>query len=139
MFTNEKYLRLFLWLGALFYVIEAFLHFFGLPILEHDQIFLYTHDRYIALFALTYAVLLVLISTDFARYKILFYFTMSLIFLSMLTAYSIAALGGYNDIFPVIHLDSDLPVLGYVFLGWYVVVWIFFMKFARSYTKKMSV
>ena len=37
--------RCLLWLGALFFLSEAFLHFFGLPILEHDRIFLFTGEN----------------------------------------------------------------------------------------------
>jgi hypothetical protein len=33
-----------LWIGGLFFILEFFFHFFGLAALEHDKIFLITHD-----------------------------------------------------------------------------------------------
>ena len=57
-----------LWIGSAFFLFEFFLHLFGLPVLEHDTIFIWTHDRYIAILALTYSVLLAIVSTNFARF-----------------------------------------------------------------------
>lgn len=115
--------RILLRLGALFFFSEFFLHFFGLPILEHDRIFLYTHDRYIALYALTYAFLLILTSTDLKKYRFLFLATMVGILLGMLNAYWIARQGGYHVLFPTVSLDEDLSWLGAGFLLWYGAVW----------------
>ncbi len=115
--------KLLLWLGAAFFFSEFFLHLLGLPILEHDRIFLYTHDRYIALYALTYAFLLVLSSTDLKKYRFLFLATMVGILLGMLNAYWIAHQGGYHVLFPTVSLDEDLSWLGAGFLLWYGAVW----------------
>lgn len=115
--------RTLLWLGALFFLSEFFLHLLGLPVLEHDRIFLYTHDRYIALYALTYASLLVLSSTDLKKYRFLFLATMVGILLGMLNAYWIALQGGYSPLFPTVSLDEDLSWLGAGFLLWYGAVW----------------
>ena len=115
--------RILLWLGALFFLSEFFLHFFGLPLLEHDAIFLYTHDRYIALYALTYAFLLTLCSTDLKKYRFLFLATMVGILLGMCNAYWIAQQGGYGPLFPTVNLDQDLNWLGAGFLLWYALTW----------------
>ena len=127
---RSSFLRnILLWIGAGFFFFEAVLHFFGLPILEHDVIFLSTHDRYIALFALTYAVLLFLISTDIQKYRTLFFLTMGGLFLAMLIASSIAFQGGYTLAFATVSLDSDLRFLGIFFLLWYLaVLFTFFRK-----------
>ncbi len=120
---NKKikiFLIFLLWLGALFYISEFFLHAFALRILEHDKIFLPTHDRYIALFALTYGVLLILVSLNLERYKYLFYVMLIGIFLSFLNGLLISVQGGYAPLFPVAGLDKKLSILGYIFLIWFV-------------------
>ena len=121
-----KVTRLLLWIGAFLFLFEAVIHFFGLPILEHDKIFLPTHDRYIALFALNYAILLILISTDLKKYEVLFKLTMVSILLAMGIAAFIAYSGGYAHLFPVSKLDESLRVIGGIACGWYVLTWIFY-------------
>ena len=116
--TQHKLFRLLLAVGAAFYVFEAIIHWFGLPILEHDKIWLATHDRYIAIFALTYAVLLVLIATDVKKYKELFVVVMVGILVSMLNAALIARGGGYAS-FGTGNLDTELTTIG---IG--AVVWV---------------
>lgn len=118
-------IKILLWLGSLFFFVEAVIHGFGLQVLEHDKIFLPTHDRYIALFALTYAALLILISTDLKKYRDLFFVTMGGILLSMANALLISRTGGYSRFFPVESLDKELGILGAVFVVWYIATWIF--------------
>ncbi|MBS3126695.1 class I SAM-dependent methyltransferase [Candidatus Woesearchaeota archaeon] len=113
-----------LWIGALFYFFEFLLHLLALPILEHDKIFLYTHDRYIALFALTYSVLLFLISTDKRKYNTLFLFVVIGILFSFLNGFYISSAGGYAPLFNVSAVDSQLQILGYFFLAWYFLLLI---------------
>ncbi len=120
--------KIFLWIGAAFFLFEFVLHLFGLPLLEHDKIFLYTHDRYIALFALTYAVLLILIATDIKKYATLFKVTMVGILFAMLVAASISLSGGYISLFPIESLDKDLSILGWGFLAWYVLTILVYIK-----------
>lgn len=120
-YTLSKVLAL---IGSIFFLAEFFFHFFGLPILEHDQIFLLTHDRYIALYALTYSFLLALSATDFKKYRFLFGATLFGILIMMLNAYSIAAQGGYHTFFPTVSLDHDLNTLGLGFLIWYVLTFL---------------
>ena len=115
----KKIIIVLLWIGALFYLFEFFLHLFGLPILEHDRIFMPTHDRYIALFALTYAGLLILISSNLKEYGRLFYLTIAGIFLSFLNGLWISSQGGYSPLFNVVTLDKDLSIIGYLFLLWF--------------------
>ena len=117
--TKELVLKILLSIGALFFIFEFFLHFFGLPILEHDKIFLFTHDRYIGIFGLTYGVLLILIATDIRKYKHLFIITMLGILLSMANAYYISRVGGYVQ-FGVQSLNQDLSTLGLGAALWYV-------------------
>jgi hypothetical protein len=123
-----KITKIFLWLGSLFFFSEFLLHFFGLPILEHDVIFMITHDRYIAILALTYSVLLFLISTDFKKYKQLFILTMAGLLLMLINAAWIAYHGGYSGFFPVLSLDGDLSVMGIIFYLWYGFTWISWAK-----------
>lgn len=121
--TNyQKILIILLWIGALFYLFEFVLHFWGLSILEHDKIFMPTHDRYVALFALTYAALLVLIGSDLKKYQKLFYLTIIGIFASFLNGLWISLRGGYAPIFNVITLDQQLSFIGYAFSVWYVLL-----------------
>lgn len=114
-----------LWLGALFFLFEFFLHIFGLPILEHDRIFLYTHDGYIGLYALTYTFLLILVSLNLREYSVLFYAVMIGLGLGFVNGNYVSFKGGYEVLFPVVSLDSNLPLLGILFLLWYISVWIF--------------
>jgi hypothetical protein len=118
--------RYLLWIGAGFFLFEAVIHAIGLPILEHDKIFLPTHDRYIALFALTYAALLVLIATDVKKYRQLFSLTMCGILLGMINAYWISRSGGYAS-FGTETLDADLRLLGLFAVAWFAAtVWSFY-------------
>ena len=119
-------LRIFLWVGALFFLFEALIHSLGLPILEHNRIFLPTHDRYIALFALTYVALLIFVSTDIKKYKTIFFITMLGILLAILNATWISWSGGYKIFFPVNSLDANLSILGVGAYIWYVLTWIFY-------------
>lgn len=118
-FKPYTFTKLSLYLGAIFFFAEFFLHFFGLPILEHDRIFIYTHDRYIALFALTYSFLLFFCSTDLKKYDFLLKATLLGVLFGMLNAYWISAQGGYHVLFPTLTLDQDLSALGAGFLFWY--------------------
>ena len=121
-------LRPLLWLSALFYFAEAPLHFFGLPILEHDRIFLPTHDRYIAIMVVTYGVLLILISTNVKKYQALFIITMVGILAQGISAAYIAIIGGYQTYFHTQHLDREIVLMGYGFLLWYPLAWISWFK-----------
>lgn len=116
--------QILLWLGALFFLSEFSLHFFGLPILEHDRIFMFTHDRYIALYALTQAFLLILVSSDLKKYHFLFLATLVGLLFGMLNAYWISQQGGYHVLFPTLSLDKDLSWLGLGFVSWYTLTWI---------------
>lgn len=111
--------RTLLGIGAAFYMFEAVIHWFGLPILEHDKIWLSTHDRYIAIFALTYVALLVLIATDVKKYRALFVVTMVGILVSMYNASWIASQGGYAT-FGVGNLDRELTTIGIAAIVWVV-------------------
>lgn len=122
-----KLFRLLLYGGALFYIIEGVFHFFGLPILEHDKIFLPTHDRYIALYAFTYAALLILITTDLMKYRALFVIVMIGILLSMFNGWWIAHTGGYSKYFSVKELDQGVGWIGIGALGWYSLTWLFWI------------
>ncbi len=125
--TPEFILKILLSAGALFFIFEFFLHFFGLPILEHDKIFLFTHDRYIGIFGLTYGALLILIATDIRKYKHLFIITMLGILLSMANAYYISRVGGYSK-FSAQSLDRDLGTLGIGAVIWYALILIFWWR-----------
>ena len=119
-FKEYQLTKILLLIGSIFFFLEFILHLFGLGILEHDKIFLYTHDRYIALFALTYSVLLFLIYTDIKKYTDLFKLTMIGILLSFINAIFISYQGGYEKLFPVNALDYNLSLLGLLFLVWYL-------------------
>ncbi|MBI1908197.1 hypothetical protein HYS28_02140 [Candidatus Uhrbacteria bacterium] len=116
---THRVFRALLAVGASFYTFEAALHGFGLAVLEHDKIFLPTHDRYIAIFALTYAALLVLIASNPTKHRSLFILTMAGILLSMGNAALIAAGGGYAS-FGVLDLDADLSAIGIGAIIWFV-------------------
>lgn len=117
-----------LWIGAAFYLAEAPLHLFGLPILEHDKIFLPTHDRYIAIMAITYGVLLILISTDVKKYQTLFVITMVGILVQAINAAYITTIHGYRNYFQTRHLDRSIGLMGYGFLLWYLLTWLLWLK-----------
>lgn len=121
-------MRFLLWFGAGFYFFEAIIHGFGLAILEHDKIFLPTHDRYIAIFALTYAALLMLIATDLKKYRHLFILTMAGILVSMVNAAVIAQNQWYPELFQTTALDNDLNLIGAVTVVWYVAAWAFWYR-----------
>jgi hypothetical protein len=123
--------KILLWLGALFFITEFFFHFFGLPILEHDKIFIFTHDRYIAIMALTYSTLLVLISTNAAKYKHLFILTMIGILIMVANGAFISHTGGYRTYFPVKTLDQGVGFIGYSFFVWYILVWVLWFSNAK--------
>ncbi|PIP65627.1 hypothetical protein COU77_02400 [Candidatus Peregrinibacteria bacterium CG10_big_fil_rev_8_21_14_0_10_49_16] len=114
----------FLYIGSVFFFLEAVLHALGLAVLEHDKIFLPTHDRYIALLALTNGALLILISTNITKYRHLFILLMIGIGLGMLNAFSIAQSGGYKAYFAVSTLDATLSVLGIGVFIWYIATWV---------------
>ncbi len=123
--------RVLLSIAALFFLFETFLHTFGIPLLEHDQIYLVTHDGYIALFALTYAVLFTLISTDIKKYRTLFMFVMFGFLFALLNAAWIAFSGGYASFFPVLFLDTNLQILGVFAWLWYVLTWMVFFRLRK--------
>ncbi len=115
-----------LWMGAAFFLFEFPLHFFGLEVLEHDKIFLFTHDRYIGLYALTQAFLLILCSSDLKKYRFLLGATLVGLGLAMINAAWIAAEGGYHVLFPTITLDQSLQGLGLAFITWYLATcWLY--------------
>ena len=113
-------MRFLLWFGAAFYFFEAIIHGLGLAILEHDKIFLPTHDRYIAIFALTYAALFILISADIKKYRHLFILTMAGILLSAVNAAVIAQNGWYFELFQTTTLDQNLSFIGVGAIVWYL-------------------
>lgn len=121
-------LKILLWIGAAFFAAEAILHAIGLRVLEHDKIFIPTHDRYIALFALTYAVLLILISTNLEKYKTLFKLAMAGILFAIINGVVIAYTGGYVRSFPVVTLDAQLGIIGIGAVVWYLATWFVFLK-----------
>lgn len=119
-----RLLRILLLIGAAFYFFEFVIHFFGLPILEHDKIFLPTHDRYIALYGLTYASLFVLIATNILKYRQLFIVTMTGVLLGLLNAEYIASQKFYTNLYEAASLDRDLGVIGWLFGFWYAGTWL---------------
>lgn len=117
---QHKTFRALLDIGAVFYLFEAVIHWFGLPVLEHDKIWLPTHDRYIAIFALTYVALLVLVALDPRKYKALFAVMMVGILVSMVNAAMIAQNGGYAA-FGTTNLDAELTTIGIGAVVWFAV------------------
>ena len=115
---KRKLTKILLWIAAAFFLFEAILHGFGLNLLEHDKIFLPTHDRYIALFALTYATLLLLISTNLKKYDTLFKLIMAGLLLAILNATLISYTGGYKA-FSTVNLDRELRHIGIAAYIWY--------------------
>ncbi len=113
--------RILLWAIALFFGAEFFLHFFGMQFLEHDKIFLFTHDRYIAAFAMTMSGLSLIVSTNIEKYRYIFLFTMLMMGVGFGVASLVSYEGGYNTLFPVVNLDQSLGGLGVLFLAWYFV------------------
>lgn len=115
-------------IGAIFFLFEAVLHAFGLSILHHDDIFLFTHDRYIAIYAVTMFALMLQIATDVRRNKILFVIVMSSIALGIMNAIWIAKMGGYGVLFPAaVGIDNQLSVLGFGVIAWYLATWLGFI------------
>ncbi len=115
--------------GAGFFVFEAVIHAFGLAILEHDKIFLFTHDRYIALYALTMAAVMTLTAFDLKRYQVLFYIVMVSILFGIANAMLIERLGGYEVLFPSAkEVDGQLSVLGLIVGAWYITTWFSFFR-----------
>lgn len=116
--------KILLLLGALFFLFETVLHAFGVPILQHDKIFLFTHDRYIALYALTMAGIMTLTASDVRKYQHLFVIVMASIALGIANAMLIARTGGYEVLFPpATEVDGQLSGLGIAAIVWYVTVW----------------
>ena len=116
-------LRILLCLGAIFFFFEFVLHLLGLPILEHDRIFIPTHDRYIALYALTYAALLLLSAYQVGKYKPVFFIVMIGILFGIINATLISRSGGYEVLFPTLYLDDKLSGIGVGAVFWYIAVW----------------
>ena len=133
----KNILKVLLLIGSFFFLAEFFLHFFGLSILEHDKIFIMTHDRYIAIFALTYSVLLFIIYTNLKKYSLLFKITMIGILFSIINATSIAYNGGYIKFFPVINLDYQLGIIGIFAYSWYILIFIFWFLSINSKNSKL--
>jgi hypothetical protein len=124
---TANFLRGLLCVGAVFFLFEAVLHAFGLPILQHDEIFIFTHDRYIALYALTMAAVMILIATDIFRYRSLFVIAMVSILFGVMNAMLITSLGGYEVLFPAAStVDGQLSGLGLGVMLWYGVTWLVF-------------
>lgn len=147
-FTNRmnivyRFTSVLLVIGALFFMFEAVIHAFGLPILEHDKIFLYTHDRYIAIFVALLAAIMILVACSMYRYRPLFFILMGSLVLVMANAELISRLGGYGVVFPAATtIDGQLSILGMVFLGWYLATWVAFFvesKKERENTKAACV
>ncbi len=116
----DRLYRGLLLVAAVFFAFEFLLHFFGLPLLEHDEIFLPTHDRYIALYGLTLGGLLTLLATSHRHDQALYWFTMVMLFLGGLNAVWISVTDGYQTYFQVSKLDGQLGVLGVGVVVWYV-------------------
>jgi len=125
---ENKYLKLLLLAGATFFIIEFFLHYFGLSILEHDKIFINTHDRYVASFTLAIGTIAILITTDLKKYHDLFILFMALVLVGIISGTIIALEGGYQTLFPVVTLDHNLSILGIGFYLWYILTWIIWLK-----------
>jgi hypothetical protein len=124
-------------IGAGFFIFEAIIHTFGLAILEHDKIFLFTHDRYIALYAITMTALIILAATDIRRYRILFFIVMVSVLLGGLNAMLIARLGGYEVLFPAaVNVDGQLSGLGVGAAIWYVTTWLAFVREVFNFNAK---
>lgn len=130
--TKPRVTTILLLIGAGFFLFEAIIHAFGLPVLEHDKIFLFTHDRYIALYALTMCAVMILVALDLKKNKILFFIVMMSILLGMLNAMLIAQLGGYEVLFPpASEVDGQLSSLGAGAMIWYLVTWLAFYLESR--------
>ena len=116
-----------LMLGSLFFAFEAVLHAFGLPVLDHDKIFLFTHDRYIALYAATMTAIMIVTAMDLKKYRTLFFVIMASIFFGILNAMLIAHLGGYQVLFPATIVDGELNPLGAGVMVWYIATWVAYL------------
>ncbi len=123
--TADRIYRTLLIAMAIFFLFEFVIHFFGLPVLEHDKIFLPTHDRYIGLFGLTLGGLLIMLATTHRRDKSLYRFTSWAILLAGVNAVYISATGAYGKNFDVNDIDSSLGLLGVGILIWYIALKIF--------------
>lgn len=123
--TADKIYRLLLLVLAVFFLFEFVIHFFGLPVLEHDKIFLPTHDRYIGLFGLTLSGLLIMLTTTHRRDKNLYRFTSWIILFAGLNAVYISATGAYGKEFAVNNIDANLGLLGVGILLWYIALKVF--------------
>ena len=127
-YMSKRLLQLLLAIGAGFFIFEFFLHFFGLPMLDHDKIFLPTHDRYIALYGLTYAALLTLCAIDIKKYRTLFVITMIGILFGMLNAKYIATHHWYTTNFNAPMLDQHLSYIGLLAVVWYIATWVLWWR-----------
>jgi hypothetical protein len=126
---QRSWTSLLLYLGAGFFMFEAIIHGSGLAVLEHDKIFLFTHDRYIALYALTMATIMTLAATNVKRYRALFFIIMASITLGIGNAMLIEQLGGYAVSFPpALKVDGQLFNLGVGAVTWYLSIWLCFMR-----------
>ena len=124
---------LLLFVGAAFFLFETIVHAFGLPVLEHDKIFLFTHDRYIALYAITMAAIMTLTASDLRRYRFLFPIVMASILLGIANAMLIEQLGGYQVLFPPAQqVDGQLSGLGIAVAIWYLCTWWSFVYSVRG-------
>lgn len=126
--NTKRLFQFMLAIGVVFYAFEFMIHFWGLPILEHDKIFLPTHDRYIALYGLTYASLLLLTAWKPEKYRELFIIIMLGILAGMLNASYIAANGWYTKDFNAPSLDQNLSFIGRASVVWYIATWIFWFR-----------
>ncbi len=123
--TADKIYRILLLILAVFFLFEFVIHFFGLPVLEHDKIFLPTHDRYIGLFGLTIGGLLIMLATTYRRDKGLYRFTSWIILAAGVNAVYISATGAYAKEFAVNNIDAKLGFLGAGILVWYIALKVF--------------
>jgi len=127
-FKDRPLTKIFLWVWVVLFLSEFFLHFFGLAIAEHDKIYTFTHDPYIAIYSLTLAGLLIMSSLDLANKQSLFSLTMVSIFLGLSASSWVLLQGGFSILFPVVRLDSListslLPLYFFYFLTW--LAWYF--------------
>jgi hypothetical protein len=126
--NTKRLFQLLLAIGAAFFAFEFVIHFFGLPILEHDKIFLPTHDRYIALYGLLHAAILLLIASNGEKYRALFVVTMVFVLAGMLNANWIAQNQWYTNNFNAPSLDANLSVIGIISIFWFlatILLWLF--------------
>ncbi len=120
--TADRLYRALLLIMAGFFLFEFLLHFSGLPALQHDKIFLPTHDRYIALYGLVFAGLLTMLATTHRHDKTLYKFTSVMLFLGAANAVYISVTQQYDKYFDVSDLDGQLGWLALAVLIWYILL-----------------